>query len=94
MQAVRQARAAGIRAGLLKLRIVWPFPDQVIAEIATRADRILVPEMNVGKIVREVDRAAQGRAEVVPVPKLGGVLHTPAELLAVMEGGYVRASHR
>jgi 2-oxoglutarate ferredoxin oxidoreductase subunit alpha len=94
MQAVRQARAAGIRAGLLKLRIVWPFPDQVIAEIATRADRILVPEMNVGKIVREVDRAAHGRAEVVPVPKLGGVLHTPAELLAVMEGGYVRASHR
>ncbi len=93
MQAVRQARAAGIRAGLLKMRIVWPFPDGVIAEIATQADRILVPEMNVGKMVREVERAAHGRAEVIAVPKLGGVLHTPAEILAAIEGGYVRASH-
>ncbi|MHB0868875.1 MAG: 2-oxoacid:acceptor oxidoreductase subunit alpha [Chloroflexota bacterium] len=93
MQAVRQARAAGIKAGLLKMRIVWPFPDGVIAEIATKASRILVPEMNVGRMVREVDRAAHGRAEVVSVPKLGGVLHTPKEILAAIEGGYVRASH-
>jgi 2-oxoglutarate/2-oxoacid ferredoxin oxidoreductase subunit alpha len=93
MQAVRQARAAGIKAGCLKLRIVWPFPDEVIFDIASRSDRILVPEMNVGKIVREVDRASRGRAEVVGLPKLGGALHTPKEILAAIEGGYVRASH-
>ncbi len=93
MQAVRQARAAGIKAGLLKLRVVWPFPDRVIAEIAASAKRILVPEMNVGKIVREVERAAHGKADVVALPKLGGVLHTPAEILAAIEGGYVDASH-
>jgi len=93
MQAVRQARSAGVKAGLLKLRMVWPFPDQVIAEVASGASRILVPEMNVGKIVREVERAAHGRAEVVPVPKLGGVLHTPAEILAAIRGERVHASH-
>ncbi|MGE5619592.1 MAG: 2-oxoacid:acceptor oxidoreductase subunit alpha [Sphingomonadaceae bacterium] len=93
MQAVRQAREAGIKAGLLKMRIVWPFPDGLIAEVASRAERILVPEMNVGRIVREVERAAHGRAEVVAVPKLGGVLHTPKEILAAIEGGYVHASH-
>ena len=92
MQAVRQAREAGIKAGCLKLRVVWPFPDSVIAELAGSAERILVPELNVGKIVREVERASRGRAEVVPVPKLGGALHTPTEILAVIKGGYVRAS--
>jgi len=92
MQAVRQARAAGIKAGCLKMRIVWPFPDEEIAKVAATARRIVVPEMNVGKIVREVDRAAHGRAEVIPLPKLGGALHTPAEILAAIEGGYVRAS--
>ena len=92
MQAVRQARAAGIKAGCLKLRIVWPFPDRVIAEVATSAKRIIVPEMNVGKIAREVDRAAHGKAEVTALPKLGGALHTPAEILAAIEGGRVHAS--
>ncbi len=86
LQAVRQARATGIKAGCLKMRIVWPFPDQVIGEIAAKAQRILVPEMNIGKISREVDRAAHGRAEVVSLPKLGGALHTPAEILAAIEG--------
>ena len=86
LQAVRQARAAGIKAGLLKLRIVWPFPDPVVAEVAAGARSILVPEMNVGKIAREVDRAAHGRARVVALPKLGGALHTPGDILAGIEG--------
>ncbi len=87
MQAVRQARAAGIKAGWLKMRIVWPFPDGEIAKIASTAKRIIVPEMNIGKIVREVERAAHGQCEVVSLPKLGGALHTPAEILAAIEGG-------
>lgn len=86
MQAVRQAREAGIKAGCLKMRIVWPFPDEEIARIAAQVKRIIVPEMNIGKIVREVDRASHGRAEVISLPKLGGALHTPAEILAAIEG--------
>lgn len=93
MRAVREARGAGVKAGLLKMRVVWPFPDRVIADIAGRAKRILVPEMNVGKIAREVERAAGGRAEVVSLPKLGGALHTPGEILGAIEGRYVGASH-
>jgi 2-oxoglutarate ferredoxin oxidoreductase subunit alpha len=93
MRAVREARARGIKAGYLKMKIVWPFPDRIIGEIASRARRIVVPEMNVGKIVREVDRAAHGACEVVALPKLGGALHTPAEILEAIEGG-VHASAR
>lgn len=85
MAAVREARARGLRAGLLKLRIVWPFPDGVVAELAGRVGAIVVPEMNVGKMVREVARAAAGRCRVTGLPKLGGALHTPGEILAAIE---------
>jgi hypothetical protein len=40
--------------------------------------------MNMGKIVREVERVVAGRAEVVFLPKLGGEVHTPAEILRSM----------
>jgi 2-oxoglutarate ferredoxin oxidoreductase subunit alpha len=46
--------------------------------------RILVPEMNMGKICREVERAVAGRAEVVSLPKLGGEMHEPAEILEAL----------
>jgi 2-oxoglutarate ferredoxin oxidoreductase subunit alpha len=48
--------------------------------------------MNVGKIAREVERASHGRAEVIALPKLGGALHTPGEILAVIKGGNACAS--
>jgi 2-oxoglutarate ferredoxin oxidoreductase subunit alpha len=86
MQAVSQAREKGIKAGCLKLRIVWPFPDSVIYKLAEQVDLIVVPEMNVGKIAREVERAVRGRADVKSLPKLGGSLHTPKEILAGIEG--------
>ncbi|HZK67459.1 MAG TPA: 2-oxoacid:acceptor oxidoreductase subunit alpha [Chloroflexota bacterium] len=86
MQAIRQAREKGIKAGALKLRIVWPFPDEVVHDLAGRVKKIIVPEMNVGKMVREVERAARGRCEVLALPKLGGALHTPADILAAIEG--------
>ncbi len=81
LRAVKEAREKGIKAGCLKIRILWPFPDAVIEKISGRVKKIIVPEMNVGKIVREVERIAACRCEVVSLPKLGGELHTPAEIL-------------
>ena len=77
----RAARAQGIKAGFLKLRILWPFPERIIEGVARQAKRIIVPEMNMGKICREVARVVAGKAEVISLPKLGGEVHTPAEIL-------------
>jgi len=85
LRAVKEARAQGIKAGCLKIRILWPFPDSVIEKISRKVKKILVPEMNVGKIVREVERVAACRAEVVSLPKIGGELHTPAEILEALK---------
>ena len=60
-RAVRRARREGIKAGMLRLKSVWPFPDALVARVASRARRIIVPEMNLGQLALEVERAAARR---------------------------------
>lgn len=79
--AVRRARSMGMRVGMLRLRTLWPFPEEEVSAISEEVRAILVVEMNIGKMVREVERAARGRAQVVSLPKVGGVLHTSDEIL-------------
>jgi 2-oxoglutarate ferredoxin oxidoreductase subunit alpha len=80
MRAAKDARAQGIRAGVMKIRLLWPFPKNVVDRICRTTRTILVPEMNIGKIVGEVEKIVQGRSRVISLPKLGGELHTPAEI--------------
>lgn len=78
--AVDLLRAQGIRAGLLSLKTLWPFPDFLIEEVAERVDTIVVPELNMGQLVREIGRAANGRSQVIPVSRIDGHLLTPAQI--------------
>jgi 2-oxoglutarate ferredoxin oxidoreductase subunit alpha len=84
LRAVKEARSQGIRAGFLKIRILWPFPGKAVDRVALQAKRIIVPEMNMGKIYREVERVIAGRAEVISLPKLGGEVHTPSEIFTAI----------
>ena len=79
--AVKAARSDGIKAGLLKLKILWPFPDKIIRSTIQGANKIIVPEMNIGKISREVERLTVGAQQVVALTKLGGEMHTPDEIM-------------
>jgi 2-oxoglutarate ferredoxin oxidoreductase subunit alpha len=80
LSAVRKAREKGIKAGLLRLVTLWPFPEKPVATIAKQAKAMIVPEMNCGQIVREVERAAKG-TPVFSISKLGEEPHTPMEIL-------------
>lgn len=82
LRAVKDARERGVRAGYMKIRTIWPFPEEAIAALAGKARTLIVPELNVGRVVQEVRRVTAGRTEVVSLPKLGGLLHTPDEILA------------
>lgn len=84
LSAVRKARARGIKAGLLRLVTIWPFPDELVAKIAKQTKGIVVPEMNCGQIVREVERAAKA-TPVMFLSKLGEEPHRPDEILAAIE---------
>jgi len=80
LSAVRKARENGIKAGLLRPITLWPFPENYVAKIAKQAKMIVVPEMNCGQLVREVERAAK-ETPVVFLSKLGEEPHTPMEIL-------------
>jgi 2-oxoglutarate ferredoxin oxidoreductase subunit alpha len=83
LSAVRKARIAGIKAGLLRLVTLWPFPEKQVAKIAAQAKAIVMPEMNCGQLVREVERTAK-ETPVAFLSKLGEDPHTPGEILEVI----------
>jgi len=68
--------------GFLRIRTVWPFPEKALAEFR-KAKAFFIPEMNLGQMAREIERHV--KVPVVSIPKLGGELHTPADLIAVLE---------
>ena len=85
--AVERARDEGIRAGMLRLITVWPFPENRIRQLARRAEAFVVPEINCGQIALEVERCADGRARTIPVPHMGGRVHNPDSILhAIVRG--------
>jgi 2-oxoglutarate ferredoxin oxidoreductase subunit alpha len=83
LRAVQMAREQGVAAGLLRLQVVWPFPEKRVRELASRdgLSGIVVPEMNLGQMVYEVERCAGSRVPVVPVTHAGGTVYHPEEIL-------------
>lgn len=75
--AIDRARREGHKIGFLRLITVWPFAGKRIAELASRVKGFVVPEMNMGQMVREVERAVAGKAPVVSVTNAGGEVHDP-----------------
>ncbi len=84
MLPVRMAREEGLRVGLLKLVTVWPFAEDRIRQLAPRVKAFVVPEINMGQIVLEVERCTGGKADVIPVTHPGGGIHEPDEILDVI----------
>ncbi len=83
--AVLAAREKGIKAGLVKLNVVWPFPEEFIAELSRRVHTMIMPEINLGQVVLELERVARGRCAVELVAHPGGAIITPSRVLAAVE---------
>ena len=69
-----------LKVGLVKIDTVWPFPEKLLKQVTKGVDTVIVPEMNVGKYCREVQRVLKDK-NVVSMPKCGGNIHTPMEIL-------------
>ena len=83
--AVEQARAKGIKVGMVRLMTIWPFADKVIKNLASKVKGILVPELNYGQLVLEVERAAGSQANVVSLPKYNTEAFDPQEICEAIE---------
>ena len=82
-EAVRAARADGIKVGFLRLKTIWPFADAAVGRLADRVRSILVAELNYGQLVGEVTRAAHG-TPVRPCLKYNMLDFTPQEITAAI----------
>ena len=78
--AMEWARKDGMKVGHLRLITAWPFPERRIAELAHRVKAFVVPEINLGQMVHEVERVVKGKTTVVSVPHAGGTVHDPEEI--------------
>jgi len=82
-EAVETAKERGIKAGFIRLKTVWPFPEEAVYDMAQNCKKIIVPEMNLKEVFYEVERAVHGAVPIRSVNKVGGgEMITPEELTA------------
>jgi len=83
--AITQARANGVKAGLLRPITVWPFPVDAMKQAAEHAKAFISVEMSMGQLINDVKLAIDCKRPVYSCNHTGGVVHTPAEILAKIE---------
>lgn len=83
--AIIQARAKGIKVGMFRPKTIWPMAEEEIAKYAEQVEQVLVVEINAGQYFYEVQRVVEGRCPVQLLPKMGGAVHTLAEVLGKIE---------
>jgi 2-oxoglutarate ferredoxin oxidoreductase subunit alpha len=85
--AVDRLRGEGVRAGLLELQTLWPFPERLVADLAARVEQVVVPELNLGQLVWPVRAAVAGAAPVLGQSRADGRLFSPPEIAAAVTEG-------
>jgi 2-oxoglutarate ferredoxin oxidoreductase subunit alpha len=76
---VKRMRKEGAKVGLLRLKTLWPFPEEAVAEVGRMAKNVMVPEMNQGQVVGEVKKLCPG--DVIPLNQTNGEVIRPETIL-------------
>ena len=84
-RAITMARLQGIKVGLIQLVTLFPFPKSSVVNVMRQCKAVLVPEMNMGQISREVKRINPGSTEVLKYNRIDGQLITPIEIFEEIE---------
>ncbi len=79
--AVNELRKDGVKAGLFRPITLWPFPEKRVTELAQQAAAIVVPEMNLGQMILEVDRVSKGACKLAGVNRVDGEPINPGQII-------------
>ncbi|MHC1605213.1 MAG: 2-oxoacid:acceptor oxidoreductase subunit alpha [Candidatus Methanofastidiosia archaeon] len=85
LAAVKMARALEKEVGYVNLKTIWPFNYDRIADISKQVEKIIVVEMNMGRIHHYIKEAAEGRCDVELVNALGGMVPAPRDILELIK---------
>ena len=88
--AIKNARANGMKVGMLRPITLWPFPTEKLQELAKTTRHFLVFEMNMGQMVEDVQLALGDKGEITFYGRPGGVISTPSEILRVISRLYYK----
>jgi 2-oxoglutarate ferredoxin oxidoreductase subunit alpha len=77
--AVKQLRKEGLKVGMLRLKTLWPFPEEAVSEATAALQRVLVPEMNRGQVAGEVRKCTS--REVISLSQINGEVIPPEAIL-------------
>jgi len=86
LRGIEMAKKKGIKTGLFRPVIVWPFPEKRLKQLAKKVKAIVVVEMNYGQIYYEVERLVGSAVNVVLVPHGGGTVHDPEDICDAIVG--------
>ena len=84
-RAQKLAREKGLKVGLFRPVTIWPFPEQALLKAAASAKTLIVPEMNRGQLILEVERLIKGNSDVQGLNRNDGEAIAPAEILKKIE---------
>jgi len=87
---VQIARKKGIKVGLIRPITLFPFPEKIIAEYATKVKGFLSVEFNAGQMVHDIRLAVNGKTKVEYFGRMGGIVPTPDEVEAALEHKLIR----
>jgi 2-oxoglutarate ferredoxin oxidoreductase subunit alpha len=87
VKAIQDARKEGIKVGSLRMITIWPFCEKRIRALAGKVKTFVVPELNYGQMVLEVERCAGGKSKVISVNHCGGAVHDPEVILEAIRKG-------
>jgi len=73
------------KIGIFRPVTIWPFPDRTVKELLDDKDVILVPELNQGQIIHEVERLTSDSVRVVPLHRYDGYEITPEQIVAAVQ---------
>ncbi len=85
---IEYLRSKGIKVGLLAIKTVWPFPEEIVRKLSERVGHIFVPEMNMGQMILEVERVDKDNCKVIGINKFNGDIITPQDIISCIEEVY------
>jgi 2-oxoglutarate ferredoxin oxidoreductase subunit alpha len=85
LYAVKMLRSEGKKVGYLRLIAIWPFPEKAVRRVGEQVKKILVPEMNLGQLFHKVREAVGHDTEVNKLPRIGGVMHSPQDIIEALK---------
>lgn len=88
LKAIEDARAKGIKVGLLRPITLWPFPTNEVARLSKQVRGILTVELNAGQMVEDVRLAVEGRVPVYHYGRMGGIVLNPNEILDALHADF------